>query len=194
MFPENRLSTTLQAAAYTYPYTLEPPSKVTAYALGGIGIGDTTQGLSYQLWTAEATPTSVDLYSDTQPRITILDQPNVSELSLAFDQNMNYTLAYTQYGQIKLYWFDTFVGNYVITGMPVGSISPRITLDDRRTTQSGNSDMILGYVRNGNLYFRMQRDRFLNEYLLESNVNGTLVQMGMNVKNRLQFKIKPYRL
>lgn len=193
-FPENRLSTTLVASPYVYPYTLTPPSVRIAYAYGGIGIGDPSQGLAVQLWTAEAMPTFVAL---TAPNVTtpinILAQPDITELTLAFDQNMNVAIAFVQYGQGKLYWFDTFLGMYTITALPAGSISPRVTMDDSRYLQTSLSDMILGYVLNDNLYFRMQRERFLSEHLLKNNVAGRLVQMGMNTKNRLQFKIKPFR-
>ena len=192
MFPENRLSTSLIADAYTYPYTLTPPNKKTAYAMGGIALSNPSQGLNVQLWTAQAMPDGVYVTSPTvtQP-IALLIQPNITELTLAFDQNMNYVLAYVQYGSARLYWFDTFLGQYVITDFP-GAITPRVTLDDRRESQTTQSDLVLAYVKDSNLYFRLQRDRFQNEYLLKSNVSARLEQMGMNVKNRLQFKLKAF--
>lgn len=193
MFSENRLSSLLVADAYTYPYNLVLPNKKTAYALGGANLSDPSQGLAVQLWTATASKTEVTLTAPNQTtNILILNQPDITELTLAFDQNMNATLAFVQYGVAKLYWFDTFVGEYVITEFPL-AISPRVTLDDNRKLQSNNSDMVLGYVRADNLYFRLQRERFLVERLLKANVAARLEQMGMNVKNRLQFKLKPFR-
>lgn len=192
-FSENRLSTTLVASPYTYPYTLTSADRKVAYALGGVALSDASQGLAVQLWTATAKPTHVELTAPNQATpIVILTQPDIAELTLAFDQNMNVTLAYVQLGQAKLYWFDTFISAYTITTFPL-AISPRVTLDDRRELQTALSDVVLGYVRADNLYFRLQRDRYLNEYLLKLNVAGRLEQMGMNTKNRLQFKIKPFR-
>ena len=194
-FPENRLSTSLVASPYTYPYTLTPPNARTAYSLGGVGLGNAGQGLSFQLWTAVAKPTYVELKAPNQVEpIVVLSQPDITELTLAFDQNMNITLAYVQYGQAKLYWFDTFISSYTITLVGDGAISPRVTLDDKRELRTASSDVILAYVRNDNLYFRMQRERYLSERLLKLNVAGRLVQMGANTKNRLQWKIKPFRV
>lgn len=193
-FPDDRLSTSLVASPYTYPYTLTPPDSRTAYALGGVALGNAGQGLSFQLWTAIARSTYVELTAPNQIEpIAVLGQPDIVELTLAFDQNMNVTIAYVQYGQAKLYWFDTFIGAYTITAIPDGAISPRVTLDDRRELQTSNSDVILAYVKDDNLYFRKQRERYLTERLLKANVAGRLVQMGMNTKNRLQWKIKPFR-
>jgi hypothetical protein len=193
MFTENRLSTTLVASPYTYPYTLSAPARV-AYAMGGIALSNPNAGLNAQLWTATVKDTFVELTAPNQSTpINILQEADITELTLAFDQNMNVAIAYVQYGQAKLYWYDTFIGDYTITALPGGSISPRVTLDDRRELQTTNSDIILGYVLNDNLYFRMQRERYLSEHLLRPNVAGRLVQMGMNTKNRLQFQIKPFR-
>jgi hypothetical protein len=193
MFPENRLSTILVADDYIYPYTLTPPNKRVAYSHGGININDPSQGIRVQLWTAYVEDGIIMLNAPSlaQPVIA-LSGDNISELTLAFDQNMNYTLAYVQNSVAKLYWFDTFLSAYTITEFP-SAISPRITLDDKRPLQTSLSDLVLGYVKNDNLYFRLQRDRFLNEYLLKENVQARLDQMGMNVKNRLQFKLKPFR-
>lgn len=193
MFPENRKSTFLVAGPYVYPYNLRPPNKQTAYSLGGIAISDPSQGHKVQLWTAEATPDFVQITAPNLPNpAIILAQPDITELSLTFDQNMNYTISFVQYGVSKLYWYDTFLGEYTITDFP-GAITPRVTLDDPRESQSGASDMVLGYVKDNNLYFRLQRERFLSEHLLEENVNSRLEQMGMNVYNRLQFRLRPFR-
>lgn len=193
MFPDNRLSTILVADQYTYPYTLTPPNNRTAYALGGIALSDPSQGLQVQLWTAVADAEKVTLSAPNLAEpLLLLPEPNVTNLTLAFDQNMNFSLAYMQYGTARLHWFDTFVDEYVTTSF-AGASTPRVTLDDKRELQSTNSDLILAYVLNNNLYFRLQRERFLNERLLQENVNAKLVQMGMNVKNRLQFRLQPQR-
>lgn len=193
MFPDNRKSSSLVAGPYVYPYNLTPPNRRTAYAIGGIALSDPSQGLGVQLWTATALPDSVVIEApNLSEPIEILKEPDIVELTLAFDQNMNYTLAYVQYGMARMYWYDTFVGEYVVTEFP-GATTPRVTLDDRRMTQSGSSDIVLAYVKNNNIYFRLQRERFITEHLLEENVNAQLIQMGMNIHNRLQFKYKPIR-
>lgn len=193
MFPENRLSTTLVANAYTFPYTLTPPNTRTAYAMGGVGLSDPSQGMDVQLWTATALEDRVILEAPNMPNALVaLSMPDITQLTLAFDQNMNYVLCFVQYNVTKLYWYDSFEGEYIITEFP-GASTPRVTLDDRRVTQTANSDVVLAYIKDNNLYFRLQRDRFQNEYLLAENLNARLEQMGMNVRNRLQFRLKPFR-
>lgn len=193
MYPDNRLSTTLVAGPYTYPYNLVPPNKRTAYSLGGVALNNPSQGLKVQLWTAVAQETHIEIFSENQPNpVQILGQPDAGDLTLAFDQNMNPALSYVQYGMAKLYWFDTFLNQYVITDFPL-AVTPRITLDDKRELQTSKSDIILGYVKNENLYIRLQRDRFLNEYLQKEAVSGRLENMGLNTGNRMQFQIRPNR-
>lgn len=194
MFPDNRLSTTLVASPFTYPYNLTPPNKQTAYSYGGVNISDPSQGLEVQLWTAyvEADRVMLDAPSLIAP-IVLLTLGDVREISLAFDQNMNPALAFVQYGITRLYWFDTLINDYVITDYST-AISPKITLDDRRELQSSNSDIIFSYVRDDNLYFRMQRERYLSEHLLRENVAARIERMGMNTRNRLQWQLKPLKV
>jgi hypothetical protein len=194
MFPDNRLSTTLVASPYTYPYNLTPPNKQTAYSYGGSNISDPSQGLEFQLWTAyvEGDLVMLDAPNQSTP-IILMTLPAVREISLAFDQNMNPALAFVQYGTTRLYWFDTFTGEYTITDYST-AISPRITLDDRRELQSASSDIIFSYILNNNLYFRLQRERYLTEHLLKEDVNARIERMGMNTRNRLQWQLKPIKV
>src|SRR5690606_2169900 len=87
------------------------------------------------------------------------------------------------------YWYDATIEDYRLSQLPPGSTNPRCTLDDKRPLQIPTSDIILAYTRDNSLYFRAQRDRFQDEYLLTSElpVNGVLEQIGMNTKWRLQF-------
>lgn len=194
MFPENRLSTSLVASPFTYPYNLTPPNKNTAYAYGGIGLNDPSQGLQVQLWTATVEGSEVILSAPLiSTPIVLLALPDVREISLAFDQNMNPVLAFVQYGTARLYWFDTLVNDYTITDYST-AVSPKITLDDRRELQTANSDIIFSYVLNGNLYFRLQRERYLSEHLLKENVDARIERMGMNTRNRMQWLLKPFKV
>ena len=87
-------------------------------------------------------------------------------------------------------WFDTAANDYVTTEY-VGASSPRVTLDDKRAMSIASNDVILTYIRNKNLYFRAQRDRFTIEYLLIQNISGTIRRFGMNTVLRLQWEIMP---
>ena len=77
--------------------------------------------------------------------------------------------------------------------LPSGSVSPRITLDDARSFNGANSDVILGYVRAGIVRYRQQRDRFTVEYTPPIGAGGqpafagSLRHISMNSRLRLEF-------
>jgi hypothetical protein len=98
-------------------------------------------------------------------------------------------LAVVEAGQAKLQWFDTSVGEQVITFLDPDVVTPRVTLDDKRNRQSEIADVILAYVRLGGLYYRQQRDRFLIEYLLDAGPHTGINKIGMNKHFRLQFSM-----
>lgn len=199
MIPNNSLSLVVEYSNYLYPDNLSI-TNTTDYELGGIGLNDTSQGLEVQAWFLQitGTPTSnnVVISAANWPATTLFSLPSITEVSLAFDQNMNPFIAYVSQGNPFFYWFDATVPGYKHTAMPAGATSPRCTLDDKRpiSTLLGTSDIILAYIKNNNLYFMQQRDRYTVEYVLQTNLNTYisnpyLYKVGMNDKYRLQFQI-----
>ena len=93
-------------------------------------------------------------------------------------------------GRIYLRWYDSQAAQYVTTDFGLGK-NPRLTLDDKRQTQIGNSDVIFAYIRDGSVYYRMQRDRFQTEYQIASGLASSLVlrNIGMATNWRLQFEL-----
>ena len=113
-------------------------------------------------------------------------------MSFTFDQNGRPSICFTQYGQTKIYWFDSSLGGVTTTTIGAGIGSPKVILDDKRQTQTGSSDIIMGYIKNMQLCYRQQRDRFLIEYVLATNVAGRLQKIGMGNNLRLQFVVGNY--
>lgn len=189
--PDNALSMEVIKGHYIGTNDIAP-SKLVAYELGGIGLNDPSQGLMVQLWKVYARDTKVFITSELHPSDILLFERGdiITEVSLAFDQNMRPFVAFVQ-GEGELattwfWWYDTAVSQQVFTQL-VDARSPRATLDDKRKMQSLSSDIILAYVKNNNLYMRQQRERFEVEYLLYEGINGSLVKVGMSDKNRVQF-------
>ncbi len=192
MLPNNALSVT------PIPSFFLPPRQVVRFSaiaglsdqhFGGVQLGDSSQGLSYQIWTAFINGTNVEVTAPNQSSPTvILTGVQADWVGLAFDQNGRpfITYAYSKTGAGFYYWFDTLLGEFVTTAIP--GFVPRAfaALDDIRPAQSNTSDIILAYVRAGSLYMRVQRDRFGIEYNLGA-VPATLVQIGMNHVLRFQF-------
>ena len=199
MMPGNALSVPTLWSPYLYPDSIVP-SDIVSYQLGGVGLNDPSQGLQVQTWTLVIAGliTSNDMVvsaPNTAPTL-LLSKPNVTELSLAFDQNMSPAIAYVSQGNSYFWWYDNTIPGYTIISLPVGATNPRCTLDDKRarSISLGLSDIILVYLYNNNLYMRMQRDRFLIDYVLRTSVgndipNPSLQKVGMNTNLRLDFTV-----
>lgn len=185
MMPDNVLSTVPINAAFSGARAL-PVTRLVDYEDGGIAIQDPSRGSLYQRWRGRLIDDEIILDAPEVEPFTVLSGPDLTELSFTFDQNMRPAVAYVQAGVAKLWWFDTVAGAQVTTTYP-GAITPRVILDDKRFTQTSNSDVILAYVRDGALYYRQQRDRFQTEQLLDAGPHVGLVKIGFNVQLRLQY-------
>jgi hypothetical protein len=190
MLPQNALSIVPITAPYLVPDDY-PITKYVDYEQGGISIQDPSQGLQVQIWKLEYTSNRVMLSAPNTPRRILFSSPNIREISLAFDQNMRPAVAYMEGDQAKLWWYDTQVAGEVFTDLPAGSTSPKACLDDKRDMETALSDIIVAYMRDKGLRFRVQRERFLIEYTLAVDLDATLIRVGMNTKNRLQFELLP---
>lgn len=188
MMPENTLSLQPVNAPYLYPDNLVTGS-LRDYEMGGVAIEDTSLGLLYQAWT---------FWSDDGGPIycaplagggtLLLDVSGVTAVSGTFDRNMRPAVAYVIDGVGYLWWFDA-VTNAMVTTTFTGIAEIRVTHDDKRPTADFRSDVIVAYTRDGNLYYRQQRDRYTIERLLAENITGQLRNIGMNTGLRLQFEI-----
>jgi hypothetical protein len=69
--------------------------------------------------------------------------------------------------------------------------SPRLTLDDKRSSQFGNSDVMFGYMRGQSLCYRQQRDRYTIERVLRTDLpeDIRLKNIGMMSNWRLKFNL-----
>ena len=199
MIPENssgeKLSSLLVSAFY-----LEPDGEQTYPLLvkerGGIGLNDPSQGINIIDWTLRYFPATGDMVieSETTPQTILFTLPDITEIDLTFDGNMNPFVAYVADGDAWFWWYDSDIPGTTHTNLPAGSLTPRCTLDDKREDLEGASDIILCYVHNGGLRKRIQRERYTVEETLENpflhptlGLPAVLVKVGMNKKNRLQW-------
>lgn len=189
--PQNALSSTPLPAPFQAPRNVV---RFTAFQgtvdthMGGIALGDPSQGLSYQLWTAQIINGVVYLSApNTAPFAFISPGSQYVWVALSFDQNARAFIAYADaIGNAFYYWFDTTIPGYRTTGLAFGTTRVFAALDDIRPVENTNNDIILAYVRASTLFYRQERDRFGVEYNLGA-APATLVQIGMNTKWRFQF-------
>lgn len=193
MIPQQVLSTTLVPGTYVHgdEHAFSP---LQDFEPGGVGLSDASAGLFVKLWRLRCINGNDLLISaDGVAETVLLSRPGtVTELSLAFDQNMRPAVAFVEDGAAKLYWYDSLAEDFTITTLAAGVANPRVTMDDKRATQLAANDIILGYLRSGSLYFRAQRDRYTVEYLLTASPpDGALRRISMNNRLRLQFEFGP---
>lgn len=192
--PGNTSSSTPVYGPLLYPDNLVTDG-LRDFEMGGVALNDPSQGLQFQAWTCWAVEASGGWEIRIMPleggtETTLLTVPDVQALSFSFDRNMNPTVAWMEAGVCKLWWYDSTIPGFT-TSTFAGATQPRLAHDDKRENASARSDVILGYVRDGNLYYRQQRDRYTVERLLAEDV-GTrqLRNIGMNTRLRFQFEMR----
>jgi len=163
------------------------------FTIAGKDIRDVSEGYLYQTW---ITYISIDFKTlfvyttKTKKYPIVITGYNLSNCSLAFDENMYYYLTYMENGVLKFHYYETTTNSVEVLELDDGSEYPYVTIDDFRTTQSLRNDVLLFYVRDRQVYHRRQRDRFLKEiYLGEMPPDvKSLNRVNINNKYRLQFE------
>lgn len=188
MMPGNVLSTIAMPGAFLPPRNA-PPQQLIDYEMGGIAISDPSRGLQVKTWRMRYIDGDFVIDAPGVAPTTVYTRPSVTEFSFSFDQNMKVFITFVDNTGPKYYWYDATIPGYALVSLGAGVISPKCSLDDKRLNEVSISDIILAYVRSGNLYYRQERDRFSTERLLANSVGGYLRRVGMGTGLRLQFEI-----
>ncbi len=189
MMPEDELSTDTNRQQWVYRMR-EVGETLIDFERGGVARNDASQGLDVATWQAVLDQGSVLLSKEGGAPIRLFDRGGIDNIGLAFDQNMRPVISFTEGEKVWIWWFDPVQGAQVFTELAEGQ-NPRITLDDHRIEQVGNSDVILAYQRDEVLYYRQQRDRFQVERSIATAVTDALDAIGMSTGWRLQYRFRP---
>ncbi len=169
------------------PYTFKK-EPFCDYARGGVALLDASQGLDVKDWRIDFENGVATITSEGSPDFIVPDLPiDLSWISFAFDQNMHYNVTYTVANKSYLYWYDAAAQGYVTTELDDVK-TPFLRMDDVRSGIEGTKDLILSYLKKGDLYIRLQSDRFAVEYLLEKHAGNKFLQCGMTEQLRFQWK------
>lgn len=190
MLPNGSISTVPISAPFLWPDS-QRLVFLEDFEAGGVALQDTSEGLSAYRWKCFLGQTGIHIQRDGLTDQLWITVGGVLEVALAFDQNMRPTVAYRlDNGKVYLRWYDSFSQQYTTTDFGLGK-NPRLTLDDKRPSQLNNSDVIFAYMRDGGVYYRMQRDRYQAEYQIASGLSSNIVlrNIGMGTNWRLQFEL-----
>lgn len=181
------LSDPAMPADFLRPYNREKAAFVD-YARGGVALLDPSRGLNVKDWTCYLQEGGCFISASDVPifKVETIDS-RADWISMAFDQNMHYNLAYKVPNEgAYLYWYDAAQNRYVTDSL--GNVfTPILRMDDVRHDATGSNDLVLSYIRGNSLCVRIQRDRFGLEYVLATNAGSRIVQCGMNRKMRFQW-------
>lgn len=116
-----------------------------------------------------------------------------TELTFAFDSNMQPQIAFVENNVVKFRWYDSVIENYTITEYS-GIRSPRLALDDKRDLETFYRDVLFFYIKSGEiekLCYRQQRDRYeIERELAILPVNTKyLNRFGIATNRRIQIEI-----
>lgn len=189
MIPGNQLTTAPFESPFIYQDS-RSANLLIDYEQGGVALNDASQGLDVKLWTLEYIEPNVTLSASGVSPTVLFSRFNISEVSLAFDQNMRPFVAFVESGQAKFWWYDSTIPAAVFTNLQVDAVSPKCTLDDKRPFQSSLNDILLIYKRGLKVCMRVQRDRYATEYVLKDGVTQKLDAIGMGLNYRLQIRLQ----
>ena len=194
--PGDALSPAGVYSAFLQPDALGRGDDLEDYELGGIALNDSSQGLMVQNWRARGLNSSNEIRVSPAPyssEIALVSASNITEVSLAFDQNMRPALAFITNGQAKLYWYDSIAEAQVTTVLAADITSVFLTMDDKRPAAAllNFNDILLFYVRGSSLYYRQQRDRYNTERFLTvlADPAAKLRKCGMATELRVQMQV-----
>lgn len=190
MMPGNQLSTTPVPAAFVWPVNHER-APLEDFEQGGTALNDAQSGLLAHTWRAFLDGDRVMIEREGVAAAELFQRPDIEQLALAFDHNMQPHVAFVQAGQAWLWWFNAQTDAMTFTQIP-GARWPRLAMDERRSWHLVDADIILAYLRDDALCVRYQRDRFGIEHILKTGLPADckLISIGMNRVGRFQFKLK----
>lgn len=152
------LSQTLRPGALT-------PERLRAFDMGPVALSNPVEGLLRRAWVVEWKGGTFQIARATpegwESQGTLFSWPNEPEsVSLTFDQNGREVVAWDGGGVVNLWWYDPQLGTSAIREIGPGRC-PLVLLDDKRPEFSGESDVLVFYIRadNSTVYLR-QRERY----------------------------------
>lgn len=163
--------------------------KETIY--GGIDLNDSSFGLNYQLWDISYVNNQVTVTSRlNNKQYIIYEVEDATDISVAFDQNMNPWCLYQKEEQYYLYWYDVTINQYSLT-LFENIVTPFMFMDLIGSVFSDQSSINIFYIKDNSLYCTQQSTRFtVNNLLFQfppESVDSSIIACGY-LNNRLGIK------
>ena len=148
---------------------------------GGKAVGDTSEPLDKYIWDGEYEPKTGsfsfwrrDLGKETKQTV-FEGKKDILSIDFCFDQNMRAFISYEQNYESYYWHFNAEFSTYDEVKLENATRFPRCCLYTAMPYSIPDSDVILAYMRNNQLSFRVQRERFLKEYNLKYDPKKTML-------------------
>lgn len=175
------------------PDTIEVPLRKgnlrIDYAYGAPTIGAAPTVARNTLWSFRYASGVLYGKPGTGAEIVILNQTNILEFGVCFDEDMYPVVTYRLVDGSSFYRvYDQVTKQYVITALPAGAASPRAVYDLKAVTAAGTAEVIIGYMMGKDIYVLQSSSgytvaRHAATYLQDLYLD----QISFAVNNRLRF-------
>ena len=166
----HRVTTLLEFAP---PRNRHYPMNV-AYCEAGEVMTKAEDGMLGYVWKAFLRGNEICVKREDLDEIHVITtKENITQLDITFDQTMRPFLCYVKDGLPYYYHFNKDDSSYSEVALDPTVTFPRCALD--MPYDISNSDIYIGYNRNGNLCYRIQRERFTKEYILATIPHKSMV-------------------
>ena len=162
-----------------------------AFTEGGPVLADASKGLVGYVWKAFLNDYSqvVVKREDQDELHVITTKENITQLDVTIDQNMRPFLTYVANGLPYYFHFNAEDSTYSEVALDPSIKFPRCELDMREEYNIPQSDIILGYTRDGNLCYRIQRERYGKEYIIATDPKKSMLwRIGRLVDDRFGYQ------
>ncbi|MCJ8293384.1 MAG: hypothetical protein MJK15_03175 [Colwellia sp.] len=172
-----------------------PPTvnvSVNNVTIGPIALNDASEGLNNKFWATYYDPITDNIILDDLAGTTevITNEPlGVTRIGLAFDQNGNDVYAWiTETDILMLRFFDSGIPGDTIVNLGAAQ-DVVITMDMKYQPSNARSDVLLFYIRNGGIFYRVQRESYAIENPTPVIAGASrLIDSGMRTDYRFQVK------
>lgn len=185
--PEGRPHVMTKLEEFLPPRNRHYPMDV-AYCEAGPTIERAEDGMLGYVWKAWIDGRKLYVKREDLEQIHIIaEQDNVTQIDLTFDQTMRPFLCYVKDGLPYYYHFNKDDSSYSEVALDPTVTFPRCALD--MPYDIVKSDIYIGYSREGNLCYRIQRERFTREYILATIPHKSMVwRIGLTKGDRFGYQ------
>lgn len=159
-----------------------------AYCEAGPTMTKAEDGMLGYVWKAFLRGNEICVKREDLDEIHVITtQENITQIDITFDQTMRPFLCYVKAGLPYYYHFNKDDSSYSEVALDPTVTFPRCALD--MPYDIPKSDIYIGYNRNGNLCYRIQRERFTKEYVLATIPHKSMVwRIGRTKDDRFGYQ------